>query len=35
MTSYHVSMLYDSSEGIVCPNDGEQFGKCGLEGCAK
>ena len=35
MTSYHVSVLRNSSIEIGCPNNGAQFGKCGLQGCAK
>ena len=35
MTSYHVSVLYNISVGIGCPNNGAQFNKCGLQGCAK
>ena len=30
MTSYHVSVLYDTSRGIGCSNNGAQFKKCGL-----
>ena len=35
MTSYHVSILYDTSIGIRYPNNGGQFNKFGLQGCAK
>ena len=35
MTSYNVSMLYYIIIGIRCPNNGAQFNKGGLEGCAK
>ena len=30
MTSYHVSVLYDTSIGMGCPNNGAQFNKCVL-----
>ena len=32
MTSCHVSMLYDTSIGIGCPNNGAQFNKSTLRG---
>ena len=28
-------MLFGTSIGIGCPNDGAQFNKCSLQGCAK
>ena len=33
MTSYHVSVLYDSTIGIEFPNNGGQFHKCVLQAC--
>ena len=35
MTSYHISLLYDTSIWFECPNNGEQLNKCELQGCAK
>ena len=34
MISYHISILYDISIGIGCPNHGAQFDKSRLEGYA-
>ena len=35
MTSCHASVLFDTSTGMGCPNNGAQFNKCGLKGCPK
>ena len=35
MTSYHVSVLYITSIGIGCSNNGAQFNKCTLHVCTK
>ena len=32
--SYHVSILYNTSIGIRCPNNGAQFNACRLQGYA-